>query len=523
MAGVMAIAAAVSRTPSNSEDWLKENVPDFETVSGNVNDFGTRQQRLQLFHKISRSEGLVNNAIKKTASLVAQDGSFKIRFVKQGKRPTKVVADELLKILSFWQENVNSADLQATITGSRGIRQIVRRGARQSLIEGDLFLRQSWDKTDIPILGKTYSLPMLLQAMPSQDIYIPKELGAGVELIYWKPSRSVITSLNSADPNIRKVMQKALSPKVISELKKKGMYLLDPALITHVKHAGTDTDIFGQSMIEPAMTDLSYSRSLKMLDFVTISSLINRMLIIKIGDPNKESDYHNLAVAQQRVNVFRRLITGDVGPNMMIVWAGHDIEKLDVGAHDAILQTDGRHNIARDGLKASLGVPDSVLMGSVEGGAKGAGWLGFIALSTVAEELREEFSQIITQLGNRIAIENNFDQVDLVWEFNKSLLADKEANSKVMIQAYDRGLISRRTTLEELDKDFDAEKIRKQDEDEAGDEELFHPPPPAQLKGGPGGNQGSAPASRPGRPAKKGNPAVQDNSTPAPVKPTKTD
>lgn len=519
---VMAIAAAVPRRPVDSEQWLKTNVPDFSTFGGGSNDPGIRKQRIDLFYKISRQEGIVNNAIKKTASLVSQDGSFKVRYAKQGKRPQKTVTDELLQVLTFWQENVNSSDLQAVITGSRGIRQIVRRGSRQAMIEGDLFVRQMWENVDIPIRGQSYSLPMLMQAIPSADIFVPKELGAGMELFYWKPSGDVIANIKSKDPNIKKVMDKMLSSKVKAELIKNGMVLLDPALLTHIKHGGTDTDVFGQSMIEPALTDLAYSRSLKMLDFVTIGSLINRMLIIKIGDKDPTSDYHNLAVAQARVNTFRRLITGDVGPNMMIVWAGHDLEKLDVSAHDAILDTDGRHNLAKDGLKMALGVPDSVLLGSVEGGSRGAGWLGFIALSTVAEELRMEFAQVITQLGNRIAMENGFDQVDLTWEFNQSLLADKEANSKVMLQAFDRGLLSRRSTLEELDKNYDAERIRKEEELEIGDAELFSPPP--VPTGGPGGNQGTAPAAQPGRPPAKGNPKVIAPTNPAkPSKPTKMD
>src|SRR6185295_16088540 len=63
---VMAMAAAIPRTPSNSETWLKENVPDFSIggVSGTT-DFGQRKQRIALFYKIASQEGIVNNAIKK--------------------------------------------------------------------------------------------------------------------------------------------------------------------------------------------------------------------------------------------------------------------------------------------------------------------------------------------------------------------------------------------------------------------------------------------------------------------------
>lgn len=504
---VMAMAAAVPRKPVKSEDYLLRSVPDFDSFGTISNaNFDTRRTRIGLYRQIADREGIVNNAIKKTASLVSQDGSFKIRSAKQGKRPQKSVNQDLLSLLTFWQENVNSSGMTDSITGSRGIKQIIRRESRQAMIEGDSFLRQVWEEVTIPTMGgKKFTLPALMQALPSDDIYVPQEIGVGMEVFYWKPSAAVIAALNSSDPNIKKAMEDSISPKVRSQLKTKGMVLLDPALLIHIKYGGVDTEVFGKSMIESTMTDLAYARSLKMLDFVTIDSLINRMLIIKIGDPNENSDYHNLAVAQARVNSFRRLLTSDIGPNMMIVWAGHDIDKLDIGAHDALLDTTQRHELARDGTKLSLGVPDSMLIGSVEGGGRGVGWAGFIALSAVAEELTEEWAQVITQLGRRIAQENGYEDVDLVFEFNRALLADREANAKVMIQAYDRGMISRQTLLEEIDKDYLSEKERKQQEEEAGDDKLFVPPP--QPLGGPGGNQGTKPASQPGRPVKKGNPS----------------
>lgn len=504
---VVALAAAVPRKPVKSEDYLLRHVPDFESL-GTVSNasFDQRRLRIGLFRQIADREGIVNNAVKKTASLISQDGAFKVRSARQGKRPQKAVTEELLKLLTFWEENVNASDMNNSITGARGLKQIIRRGSRQAMIEGDIFLRIVWQKMKIPELGgQEFSLPILLQALPADDIYVPQELGMGTEIFYWKPSASVVAALMSADPNVKKIMEQNISAKIRQELKKTGMVLLNPSFLVHVKYGGTDTEIFGKSMIESTMTDLAYARSLKMLDFVTIDSLVNRMLVIKIGDPNEKSDYHNLAVAQQRVGAFRRLLTSDVGPNMMIVWAGHDVDKLDIGAHDALLDTTQRHELARDATKLSLGVPDSVLIGSVEGGGRGVGWAGFIALSAVAEELSEEWAQVIAQLGKRIAQENGFEDSDVVFEFNRALLADREANAKVMIQAYDRGVISRQTLLEELGKDYFAERDRKEKEELAKDAQLFMPP--LQPLGGPGGNQGTSPAAQPGRKSKKGNPS----------------
>ncbi len=512
---VVTMAAAVPRLPPTSEDYLLENVPDFAKLSifYNINaDFGLRRQRLALFRQIAATEGMINNAIKKTTSLIAQDGSFKIRYAKQGKRPKDAVINELSIVLKYWTENINADDLYGIITGSSGLKQVIRRGARQAMIEGDLFLRQVWMDTTIPVLGenKSYTMPLTLQAIPSSDIYVPPPLyGTGLEIFYWRPQpRVLMTILNPRsmgtfvpDDEIKQVITKVVTTKVREQLLKYNMVRLEPKLLTHIKHSNTDTDVFGQSVIEPAITDLAYARALKALDFVTIESLINRLTIIKIGDPNPDSDYHNIAVAQQRVNTFRKLLDPSIiGPNMMVVWAGHDVEKVDISAHETLLDTTDRHKFAMDSLKMALGVPDSILIGEVSAGGKGAGWAGFIALDGVAEELRDEWTQTVTHLGRRIALENGFDDVDLVYEFHKNLLVDKEANAKIMVQAYDRGLLSKRSMLEELDKDFDAEKLRRQEEKSDKDDDLFMPPP--NLKGGPGGIQGATPGSTPGRPTK---------------------
>lgn len=499
---VLAMAAAISREPVRSEKFLRDEVPDLN-IKGSL----SRQQKLELYHQIANKEGIINNAIKKKASLISQEGHFMVRSARQGKRPRKAVIDDLLTLLTFWQDNVNSADAESAITGSRGLRQVIRRGSRQAIIEGDLFLRQQWTSIKIPQLNnKRFKLPMLLQALPSSEVEVSEDIvGLGVDVFFWKPSSSKIQKLlKPRDKEVKDVIDKVIDKEILNELLKRRKAFLDPALLIHIKHAGVDTDAYGQSDVEAALTDVAYSRALKSLDFVTIDSLINRMLVIKIGDENPDSDFHNLAVAQHRVNVFRNLIR-EVGPNMLVVWAGHDIDKVDIGAHNQILDTDERHKLAKDLIKLAAGVPDPLLTGSAEGG-KAVAWAGFIALASVAAELQEEFAQSFTQLGKRIATENRFDDVDVIYEFSHRLLADKEANAKIMLSAFDRGALSYRTLLEEVGKDFDVEKERKGDELEKGDVELFKPP--EIPRGGPSGNVGTDPSDQPGRPDKTSKPKL---------------
>lgn len=495
---VLSLAAAVPRTPTRSDRYLRDSVPDLSDTAGL-----SRKDKIQQFRQLARKEGIVNNAIKKKAALISQDGSFQVEAARQGRGKSRAsVVSELLTLLTYWQTVVNSSPEDAALTGSRGIKQIVRRGSRQAMIEGDLFIREVWQNVKIPILkGKTYKLPILLHAIPAEDIEIVEDLtGFGYDLYYWVPSQTKLNAIrNPTDPDAKKMIEKSITPKMRSELNKNGKVKLDPALLIHIKNAGTDADTYGESEVEAALTDIAYSRALKALDFVTIDSLVNRMLVIKIGDENPESDYHNLGTAQQRLATFSNLIQ-NVGPNMLILWAGHDVSATEMGAHNQILNTDKRHDMAHNAIKMATGVPDPLLTGSADGG-NAVAWAGFISLAAVASELQEEWAQALTQLGRRIAEQNGYDDVDLSWEFAHRLLADREANAKLMIQTYQLGGISMRSLLEELGKDFDVEKQLKIEELENGDTELFAPVYP--QGGGPAGDQGPATEDQPGRPSRE--------------------
>jgi len=495
---VLTMAAAVKRTPVRADLYLQDGVPDLNKAK----DL-TRNKKIALFREIAKKEGIINNAIKKKASLVSQDGNFQVRAARQGKRPRDAVADDLLTLLKFWAENVNASMEASAITGSRGLGQIIRRGARQALIEGDLFLRAEWRKVKVPQLNnKRYNLPMVLNAMPSDEVVIKEELSGIVELFVWKPDGKKIQDLlSNKDPLVKKIIKETFSPEVLNDLRKKREHVLDPRLLVHIKHAGLDTEPYGESDVEATLTDLAYARALKSLDFVTIDSLVNRMLIVKIGDPNPDSLFHNQATIQKRVNVFNNLIS-TVGPNMLIVWAGHDIDKLDIGAHDSLLETDTRHQLAQQSIKLSAGVPESVLTGNAEGG-NAVAWAGFISLAALAAELQGEWTQALSQVAIRIASENKFDDVNVIWKFSNALLADREANSKVFLSAFDRGSISRRTLVEELGKDYDVERLRKRQELDDGDEELFVPP---VMNQNPDGSPGIDPNKQPGRPSKTEDP-----------------
>lgn len=486
---VIAVAAALPRNPGKSDDYLRQ-VADLSDQNTD------RAQLIDLCHMVASREGLANNSVQKAAALIAVDGSFKVRSVKgkRGVKPDKVM-EELAVVLQFFVENVNARGEDSVITGDRGIQAFMSQGVRLCLIEGDHIGRTQWAKVAIPALkGTKYSLPMNLHTFSVRNVEIPDDLlGTGVELIYWKPPASFINSLrNPKDKNVKKYLDKMMDSKIRNQLIKDGKVLLDPALLFHVKNRGTATSFHGQSMIEPALNEIAYKRALQALDIVTIENLINRLVIIKLGSDDPNSLYHSQEVTNGRMTLLASMMRR-IGPSSTLLWPGPDLDIVEVGAHNKILETDQRYAQVEARIRAALGVPAALLSGDASGG-KTAGWTAVVGLAAQLSELANQYKQLMRTLGERIAEENGFEEVDLVWEFHQDLLANKEVNSAIALKAYLAGLISNETALEEMGKSFEAEEIRMAYELEKGYRDRAFGPPPAAEKAKQIGNQGGRPS-----------------------------
>lgn len=475
---VTAVAAKISRTPSRSFDFVKD-IKDF------TEDTGTpRADKMPIFYRIYRQEGLINNAINKSAALVSSEGTYYVRRAKKGNRKLSTVQDELFVLLDFFVRNVNARGLDSAVTGARGLPAVIDQGSRQAFIEGSWVGYTHTSPVFIPSLNKKYNLPMFIQSMSSRYLSIPDALvGTGLERFYWAPPRETITKiLDTRDPDLKKVIEQSFSKDVLAQLKKSGKVLLDPARVIHVKHRGTEIEPFGESFIEPTISDLAYKRSLQALDFVIIEALINRMLIVKVGDENPESDYHNLELAQIRLNLLKTLFD-TTDPSITLLWAGHDLEVMDVGSHEALADLDGRYEIANTRVLNAMGVPEVLLNGKNAGGQV---WAAYEGYRETLRSMQNSWAQAMVSIGEKIAEENGYEGVELDFRFNRAVLADQSANADLALRKWKAGLSSIRDAVAATGGDFEAERRNKllerglnpddSPEKLPTDEELFSPP-----------------------------------------------
>jgi len=502
---VVAIAA-VARDPGRAETFL-DTIDDYDPTGK------SKAQLTQMYWGFYENEGMVNNAINKISAILSTGGQFKVRRAKQGKKQKTV--ETLEAILTWWVRHVNRSEEDGVITGARGLTAINQQAVRYALVEGDWVGRTVWNSAEVPEVGN-FDLPINIQSISTEHLEAVSELaGTGAELFFWAPPREFINQLESpsgdAEKEIKNFVKRFVPSKVKSELVSEGKVLLEQALLMHVKNRGTDRSIYGESFIQPALPALAYKQAIERLDVVSMENLINRLTIVMVGSSDPESPYSVPTVASARADLMTTFFD-DPGPNMTIIWQGDDIEVKDIGAHSTILELDGRHKIAEQKVKISLGVPEALLSGTSTDG-KAAGWAAMMGASAELEELQSAFAMAWTTLGERIALQNNFTDVDLIFEFDQSLMVDRAEEMEQSRQDYVAGLTTIRDVLLSRGKDPDAVFIQRAFEKglDVGDEattweRVFMPPQGLQGQGDEGlSGAGAKPPSGSSKKNQEGN------------------
>jgi len=448
--------AAVARDPGLTQDYI-DSIQDYAPAAGR-----SKSQLVQQMWMIYKNEGIVNNAINKIAAILSAGGHATVRNAKIGK--ARKAKESLQAMLDEWVINVNNSPLDGVVTGSRGLKSLTQQAVRQALVEGDWFGRTVWSNHQVGSYG-SFDLPMTIQSITSAQIEPVKEFtGTGAELFYWVPPSNIINQIQkTTNKDIQDQVKKFIQDKdLLNQLKKNKKAFLDPALLLHLKHRGIDAEPFGESFIQPALNGLAFKRAVEALDFVSMQSLINRLTIVQVGAGGKDSQYSAPTVSAQRAALMQQFFN-DPGPNMTIIWQGDDVKIQDVGAHSQLVATDTRHNIATGKVKDALGVPDALLSGST-GDGKAAGWAATIGAAAELEELQNGFATAYTTICERIAVENGYEDVELVFQFDNSLMADKTEEWNQARQDYLAGLISVRTYLGIRGRDAEAEYNQMCDE-----------------------------------------------------------
>jgi hypothetical protein len=490
--------AALSRDPGKTSDYIS-TIADFGDL--NARPTTNLSTKVKQYREIYKNEGIINNAVNKMAALIGVGGRYKVRHARRGK--SRKALEDLQMVLDYFVVNVNNSSLSGVVTNERGMKNVIHHGARMALVEGDWVARQQWTKINLPTGGGgSVSLPMTLQTISLVHLEPVLELSGIGELWYWKPDSTLGQLIVNGSKNaaINDVVKRLVDTKTKEELKKNGKVLLTPALLLHVKHRGFATEPVGESLIEPAKLGIRFSRSLTAIDLVSMENVINRLTIVQVGSADPKSPYSKADVAAARATLMQSFFE-EISPSMVIVWQGDDVKVTDVGSQQSVLDLNKRYEIADAKIKSALGLPDALLSGSMSDGSA-AGWASMVGAAAQMQELANGFQAVLTTLGERIAMENGFDGVDLVWEFDQSLMADYKETRTQNRADYLAGTVSLHSLISASGRDPNAEFILKCQErqlnpDTTTWEQAFAPPQGLQGQAA-GGIQGQGDGKDPG-------------------------
>lgn len=492
---VMALAA-VSRDPGKTSDYLS-TIADFSNLG--VKPTVNLTNKVKQYREIYKNEGIINNAVNKIAALVGVGGRYKVRRARKGK--VRKPVENLQAMLDYFVTNVNNSALDGVVTSERGMKSVVHNGVRHALVEGDWIARQQWTKVTISDIGSV-SMPMTLQTISLVNLEPVMELSGLGELWYWRPDSQLMQLLTGGSKikEINDVVKKLVDNKTRDALKKDQKVLLTPALLLHVKHRGFATDPVGESLIEPAKLGIRFGRALTAIDLVSMENVINRLTIVQVGSADPKSPYSKADVAAARATLMQSFFE-DISPSMVIVWQGDDVKVTDVGSQQSVLDLNERYRIADQKIKTAVGIPDALLLGAMGDGA-GASWASIVGAAAQMQELANSFAAVLTQIGERIAQENGYDGVDLLWEFDASLMADYKDTRTQNRADFLAGVVSIHSLISASGRDPEAEfflrcQERGMDPEKTTYEQAFAPPQGLQGQA-PGGVQGQGGGKDPG-------------------------
>lgn len=487
--------AAVSRDPGRTQDYL-DTIADFRTTTG-----ANRPRMIQQYWKIYETEGVANNAVNKYAALLSVGGRYKVRKARKGKQQKAVENAQI--VLDFFSRRVNAPNLNGVATAARGLKALTEQGLRVVLVEGDYIGRMVWDEHEVPGLSGRWSMPLTIQTLTMEQMEADSRLNGLGEFWYWKPPAELLRLIRDPSPlpkELQQVIKRAFSGVIGKQLQTQDKALLDPALLIHAKHRGSDRSPYGESFLEPAKLGIRYLRAVTGTDQVSMESVVNRLMIVMVGSDDPNSPYSKSDVAQARTALMQSFFE-EAGPSMTIVWQGNDVKVENVGAMESLLDLREQHKIGERKVTIALGIPSALLDGSA-GDGRAAGWAAWLAASGQAEHLGSRFANIWTEVGERILEQNGFTDIEVVYEYDRTNLADQNEERTQTRNDYLTGALSIRTYLLAINRDPDAEFLQRcfergLDTGTTTWEEAFRPPQGLQGQSD-GGIQGQGPGKTPG-------------------------
>lgn len=324
----------------------------------------------------------------------------------------------------------------------------------------------------------------------------------GDRQLMFKPNKRALTKLKQVAKN-REILNKLPNDlkKIINDNNTSSIPLdMKKLYIGH--HKKDSWDNWAMPFLVSVLPSIHFKDKLRLADLAALDGVINVIRLWRLGD-HKEGFLPD----QSAVTRLSEILQGNSGGGAVdIIWDSLlDMQQFYPPINE-ILGSEKYEQVNRD-ILIGLGVPEVLIGGS--GGRFSNSW---VQLKTLVEKLEYVRNQVVTWLKEELKIfckGMGIKDVPKI-RFSQMNLQDENITRRLILNLWDRGIISTEAVHEVYGEDFDIELSRLDNEKEAFKEkglETFSPLN-RQPSGSPPGDNGRPPAQQDDNP--------RDERTPKP-------
>ena len=289
-------------------------------------------------------------------------------------------------------------------------------------------------------------------------VQLPKEL-----------SRKVKDLINRTKTTTKPVSKYELDllkrlPNKIREALERGddMIVLDPEKTEALYYKKDDWQLWGQPMILAIIKDIILLEKMKLADMTALDGIISSVRLWRLG-----SLEHKIMPAPGSIRKLTNiLLKNTAGGSYDLVWGPEiDFKESNSNAYQALGKD--KYEPTLNAIYAGLGVPPTLTGGATQSGFTN----NFISLKTLTERLNYCRDAIVTFWNKEIAIVQKALGLRLPAQvvFDHMSLSDETAEKALLIQLWDRNIISNEAINERFKEDSEIERIRIKQENKMRD------------------------------------------------------
>lgn len=317
-----------------------------------------------------------------------------------------------------------------------------------------------------------------------------------------EPNEEMREILKSQDPSYKAIRDQI--PKEFKDAILKGKGLpLSPDRVFHIARNKQPFERYATPFLMRILPSLRIKEKMMQMDLSTADGIINQLVTITTGNDQYPATQEDLDKLAELVNTPSKAFA--------LLWN----HTLNVKFHrpEADLFSPEKYKQINQDIASGFGITRVLIDG--QGANFSTAWVSILSLIQRLEWGRNDIKSWLEREYRMIAEEQGFGEFPTV-SFDKMNLQEEKTVKAILMNLYDRGVISAQTLLRETGYDFGTEVVRLTSEKDLKGNGILVPQSPWQQSGKDTTSVGVPPAESPGRPVGEIDTTYEEREIPSP-------